>query len=147
VVDVAAAVEVEQRRGGGGVGRVARRDGVEGAVEARHVGLVVLLVVQLHDLPGDVGLEGGVVVCMTKEVREKERWRGETGEKTEDKEHEHGRSGSVALPRTKLVLAMAAAGFMALARRAPRRAGTVRRRVVDIVAGVVFRFALVCCCC
>jgi hypothetical protein len=48
----------------------------------------------------------------------------------------HGRSGSVAFPRTKLVLAMAAAGFMAPARRAPRR---VRRSVDDIVvAGVCF---------
>ncbi len=33
----------------------------------------------------------------------------------------------------KVVLAMAAAGRAALARRAPRSAGTVRRRVVDML--------------
>lgn len=37
------------------------------------------------------------------------------------------------MPRTKLVLAMAAAGFAAPARRAVRRTGAVRRRVDDIL--------------
>jgi len=68
VVDVAAAVEVEERGGGGGLDRVTGGDGVEGAIEARHVGLVVLLVVQLHDLARDVGLEGAVVVCIDQHV-------------------------------------------------------------------------------
>lgn len=47
----------------------------------------------------------------------------------------HGRSGSVALPRTKVVPAMAAAGLAALARSPARRAGVVRRRV-DMLAVV-----------
>ena len=48
--------------------------------------------------------------------------------------HLQARSGRVALPRTKLVLASAAAGLAAPeARRAPRRAGTVRRSVDDIL--------------
>lgn len=67
VVDVAAAVEVEERRDGRCLGVVALAlglgDGVERAVEAVHVGLVVLGVVQLHDLARDVRLEGAVVVC------------------------------------------------------------------------------------
>jgi hypothetical protein len=43
-----------------------------------------------------------------------------------------GRSGSVALPRTKVVLAMAAARLGAAARRA-ERAVEVRRRVADMI--------------
>lgn len=62
VVDVASAVEVEEGGGGGGFLGVAGGDGVEGAVEAGHVGLVVFLVVEFHDLARDVGLEGAVVV-------------------------------------------------------------------------------------
>ena len=67
VVDVAAAVEVEERGDGRRLGEVALAlglgDGLERAVEAVHVGLVVLGVVQLHDLARDVRLEGAVVVC------------------------------------------------------------------------------------
>lgn len=61
VVDVAAAVEadggLESDLGGdvgGGDGRGVR---LEGGVEAGNVGLVVLGVVELHDLLGDTGLE------------------------------------------------------------------------------------------
>lgn len=46
----------------------------------------------------------------------------------------HGRSGSVALPRTKLVLAIVAALFEAPALRAERAAVDVRRSVVDMIA-------------
>lgn len=66
VVDVAAAVEVEERRDAGGLGRVALglglAKGLESAVQAVDVCLVVLGVVQLHDLAGDVRLECTVVV-------------------------------------------------------------------------------------
>lgn len=56
--------------------------------------------------------------------------------------HSQERSGSVALPRTKVVLAMAAALGAPEARRAPRRAGTVRRRVDDMVQlGIVFNLS------
>lgn len=57
---MAAAVEFE-----GGLQGELRRDvggrggeGLQGGVEVRDVGLVVLRVVELHDLAGDVGLEG-----------------------------------------------------------------------------------------
>lgn len=46
----------------------------------------------------------------------------------------HGRSGRVALPRVKLVVAMAARGFAARARRPARRRGVVRRREEDMMA-------------
>lgn len=66
VVDVSTAVEVEEGSDAGGLGRVALRlglgEGLEGAVEAVDVGLVVLGVVQLHDLAGNVRLECAVVV-------------------------------------------------------------------------------------
>lgn len=45
----------------------------------------------------------------------------------------HGRSGRVALPRVKLVVAMAARGFAARARRPARRRGVVRRREEDMM--------------
>jgi len=67
VVDVAAAVEVEERRDRGGLCEIALAlglgDGLERAVEPVDVRLVVLGVVQLHDLARDVRLEGSVVVC------------------------------------------------------------------------------------
>lgn len=56
----------------------------------------------------------------------------------------HGRSGSVAFPRTKVVLATAArlVAEGALARRAERRA-ELRRRVADIViSGIVYKSVL-----
>lgn len=62
VVDVAAAVELDgvlQRNlPGDVVGRRGGRVRLERVVEVRHVGLVVLAVVQLHDLLGDAGLQG-----------------------------------------------------------------------------------------
>jgi hypothetical protein len=68
MVGVATAVEVEQGRNRGRLGEVALVLGlgnrVECAVEAVDVCLVVLRVVQLHDLARDVRLEGGVVICV-----------------------------------------------------------------------------------
>lgn len=67
VVGVAAAVEVEGggERGGGdlvvlllGLGDLLQR-----RVQVRDVGLVVALVVDLHDLAGDVRFQGAIVVC------------------------------------------------------------------------------------
>jgi hypothetical protein len=70
VVDVTTAVEVEEGRDRSRLGEVALAlglaDGLEGAVKAVHVGLVVLRVVQLHDLARDVGLEGAVIICADK---------------------------------------------------------------------------------
>lgn len=48
----------------------------------------------------------------------------------------HGKSGSVALPLTKLVAATDAALFKAPARRAERTTGVVRRSVADILKSV-----------
>lgn len=59
--------------------------------------------------------------------------RGERG-----KEYLHGRSGRVALPRMKVVLAMVEAFLMFdPALREDRRAGTVRKMVEDILMGVL----------
>ena len=66
VVEVATAVEVDQRRLGGGLGHIAAGlclgYCLESGIEAVDVGLVVLGVVQLHDLAGDVGFERAIVV-------------------------------------------------------------------------------------
>lgn len=63
---MAAAVEVQQRRDAGGLGEVtfglSLVDRVESAVQTGDIGLVVLGVVKLHNLAGDVGFEGAVVV-------------------------------------------------------------------------------------
>lgn len=104
---------------------------LDGGVVAGHVGVVVLGVVELHNLAADGGLEGAIVVCnaslsakalchLVQLVR-----------------HIHGRSGSVALPRVKVVPAMAARLVAAgpEERRAVRRA-LLRRRVVDMIAAV-----------
>ena len=68
---MATAVEVEQGRNGGGLGEVALGlGGVEGlkrTVEAIDVRLVVLAVVQLHNLARDVGLERAIVVWKVEE--------------------------------------------------------------------------------
>jgi hypothetical protein len=72
VVDVAATMEVEQGRDGRRLGEVALAlslgNRLERAVEAVDIGLVVLGVVQLHDLARDVRLEGTVVVCTIQSV-------------------------------------------------------------------------------
>jgi hypothetical protein len=48
----------------------------------------------------------------------------------------HGRSGRVALPRTKLVLATPAALLAVAAFRAERTAGAARKREVDMIMDV-----------
>lgn len=62
VVDVATAVETDlllQADQGGNIARLSGRGlGGEGGIEIVNVGLVMLLMVQLHDLLGDHGLEG-----------------------------------------------------------------------------------------
>lgn len=66
VVDMATTVEVEERslrsRGLGITLVLGLGESVGGSVEAVDVGLMVLGVVELHDLSGDVGFEGTVVV-------------------------------------------------------------------------------------
>jgi len=95
---------------------------------------VVLGVVELHDLAADGGFEFAIAVwwkyivsvsgsfCATLFVSGKLA-------------HSHGRSGRVALPRVKVVLAMAARLVVegALARRA-ERAIELRSIAVDMVA-------------
>lgn len=137
VVDVAAAVEVEEGRlGGGGAGVVLGQglgQGLGGRVEAVDVGLVVLGVVQLHDLARNVGLEGAVVVWGGGQVSCVEhagtgRPGGGGGAAV------HGRSGRVALPRTKAAEAMAAAAGLATPGRRPARsAGARRSRAADMM--------------
>ena len=67
VVDVAAAVEVDERLQGdlrGGVGGGGGRGQLLGeGVVGVYVGLVVFAVVELHYLARDGGLEGAVVIC------------------------------------------------------------------------------------
>jgi hypothetical protein len=67
VVDVAAAVEVDEGLqgdlGGDVVLLLGLCDLLAEVVERGHVGVVVVLVVELHDLAADGGLEGAVVVC------------------------------------------------------------------------------------
>lgn len=108
-----------------------------GGVEAVDISLVVVLVMQLHDLAGDRGFKRAIVVCCRSLVRG-------IFEMIESQD-EHGRSGSVALPRTKLVLVMAAAVFEAPALRAVRAAVDVRRRVADMIADLLLVIQLQLC--
>lgn len=66
VVNVATTVEVDEGSLGSSSLGIALGlglgDSVESGIEAVDVGLVVLGVVELHNLAGDVGLEGTVVV-------------------------------------------------------------------------------------
>lgn len=68
VVEVTTTVEVQQRSLSSSSLVIALglsiADGLNGSVVAVDVGLVVLGVVELHDLTGDVRLESAVVVCM-----------------------------------------------------------------------------------
>ena len=66
MVEVAARVEVDQGEEGVLGGDVVGSDGggelLGEVVVGGYVGVVVVLVVELHDLAGNGGLEGGVVV-------------------------------------------------------------------------------------
>lgn len=95
-------------------------------VEAVDVRLMVVLVVQLHDFTADRGLESAIVIC-TALIRTS--W--ENSYKREG--DEQGRSGSVALPRTKLVEAIAPSFFADAALRAERAAVEVRKSVADMI--------------
>ena len=67
VVEMTTAVEVEQRGLGSSRSVVVLglgvADGLDSSVVSGDVGLVVLGVVQLHDLARDVGLERAIVIC------------------------------------------------------------------------------------
>lgn len=69
---MSAAVEVKEGSDGGSLGEVTLAlglgDSLERGVEAGHVGLVVLLVVKLHDLARDVWLESSIIVCTEARV-------------------------------------------------------------------------------
>lgn len=66
VVNVTTTMEVQQRGLGssslGVVLGIGLGDGLIGGIEAIDVGLVVLGVMQLHDLAGDVGLKGTIII-------------------------------------------------------------------------------------
>jgi hypothetical protein len=102
-------------------------------IETVNIGLVMVLVVELHDFTGDGGFERAIVIC--KELMS-------LCSLDHTKLNSHGRSGRVALPRMKLILAIAAARLEAPARRAERAAVEVRRRVADMATfeGVQLRF-------
>lgn len=106
-----------------------------GSIVGVDVGVVVLGVVELHDRARDGRLEGAIVVCIhmyscvshctcTPSIRVEDIIAG----------HVHGRSGSVALLRVKVVLARAArfVADEAAVRRAVRRA-LLLRSVLDMV--------------
>jgi hypothetical protein len=96
------------------------------SVEAVDVRLMVVLMMQLHDFAADRGLESAIVICtaLIKTSWESSCKRGGDGQ---------GRSGRVALPRTKLVEAIAPSFFADAARRAERAAVEVRKSVADII--------------
>lgn len=108
VVDVAAAVEVDQRLKsdlrGNVLACIGGRHLLRRVVVGVHVGVVMLRVVQLHDLARDCGFEGAIVVCGEAMVSYcPEGFLGDMGP-----DFSHERSGRVALPRTKMVGAKAA---------------------------------------
>ena len=100
-------------------------------VERVHIGVVVLGVVKLHDLAGDGRFEGAIVVCSIRLLAPRQlsaQIKVTTGDV-------HGRSGSVAFPRTKLAPARPARleDVEEAARRA-ERAAEVLKRVADMIA-------------
>lgn len=148
VVKVATTVEVQKRTLSSGRFGVVRGKGLSkhlaGGIEAVHIGLVVLGMMELHDLAGDEGLESSIVIywrqaiaqgisdiCSSSHTRRCENHADATEPTGIDLQ---GRSGRVALPRTKLVLAMA----MGLAARRPALTMGVVRRSADDMVGSVF---------
>lgn len=148
VVNVATTVEVQKRTLSSGRFGVVRGKGLSkhlaGGIEAVHIGLVVLGMMELHDLAGDEGLESGIIVywgqsiaqgisdiCSSSHTRRCENHADATEPTGIDLQ---GRSGRVALPRTKLVLAIA----MGLAARRPALTTGVVRRSADDMVGSVF---------
>lgn len=130
MIEVAAAVEVDQwLESDGGCDvllRLCRLLLLECGVVAVDVGLVVVLVVELHDLAGDGGFERAIVIWKAfMSIRYPFYARVMV-------EALHGRSGRVALPRTKLVLATPAALLEAPTRKAERTVALVRKSVVDM---------------
>jgi hypothetical protein len=88
----------------------------------------VKFVVQFHDLAGNGGLECAVVVCSSSiSITKRVDWGRNGGDG-------HGRSGRVALPLMKLVLAADAALLEAPALSAERATADERKSVADIVA-------------
>jgi len=81
-------------------------------------------VVQLHDLARNGWLKRSIIIYSSQLAKSKVQKSGNV----------QGKSGSVAFPRTKLVLAAEAALFAAPALRAERAAVLVRNSVADIFA-------------
>ena len=94
-------------------------------VERGYVGVVVVLVVQFHDFARDVGFERAIVVC--KCALELHLFSCALLAIL------HGRSGSVALPRTNVVPASPAREVVGAAARTAERRAVVRRIVVFMV--------------
>jgi hypothetical protein len=90
------------------------------------VGVVVVLVVKLHDLAGDVGLESAIVVYTCQSVID--TWLN-VGVNVQ------ARSGRVAFPRTNVVAAPARAELLVAARSAER--GAAVRRMVEFMIATI----------
>lgn len=89
----------------------------------------MLGVVELHDLAADCGLEGAIVVCIMWSVHDFARC------KKQKRRDLQGRSGRVALPRVKVVLAIAArlVAEGAVALRAERTAELRKTAAEDMI--------------
>ena len=86
---------------------------------------------ELHDFAGDGGFEGAIVIYRALRVSIRSIdvfWYSS---------YEHGRSGSVAFPRTKLAPARPACLEVEEATRKAERAVEERRSIADMVASVV----------
>jgi hypothetical protein len=83
-------------------------------------------VVQLHDLSGDRRFQRSIIICFSPLAKGKVQIIANV----------QGKSGSVAFPRTKLVLVAEAALFAAPALSAERAAVLVRNSVADIFASI-----------
>ena len=132
VVDVPAAMEVDERLqcnlGLDVLLLLGLLNLLAEVVERGYVGVVVVLVVQLHDLARDVGFERAIIVWTSV---------------LEVDSHSyiilvavHGRSGSVALPRTNVVPASPAREVTGAAARTAERRADVRRSVVFMVCSI-----------
>jgi len=107
---------------------------LQGTVEAVDIGLVVVLVVYLHDLARNMRLEGTVVVYTRENIGQYNAAVQSRIARFRAVIRLHDRSGSVAFPRVNEVLAKAAtAGLAEVARRAARADGAARKRVVAIL--------------
>lgn len=95
------------------------------SIVAVYVGLVVLAMVQLHNVAGNGGFQSAIVVWMARELVSHVHF--------QTADHIHVRSGRVAFVRTKVLLAVAKHRVGLVAATALREDGRATERNIDAI--------------